>query len=404
MNRNKQTQRRERIRKVVEALIRTSGYVSSAVVVLIVIFLFREGTGLFFSKPIEDEYIVAVHPSNPIDELDGETIRQLHEKQITNWGELTDFQEEVFLFNLGNIDDYVTEQELGENFSLLPEVVSRYIEKERGILLVFPKSYLPEGAKLVELKNISLGTFVAGQNWYPTASPSPEFGALPLILGTFWVTLGAILLALPLGLAVAIYLAELSTDRLRDFLKPAIELLAGIPSVVYGFFGLVVVVPEIQQLFGVDVGETALAGSIMLAIIALPTIITVSEDALKACPRSLKEASLALGATKWETITRVVVPYGLSGVTAATILGVGRAVGETMTVLMVTGNAAVLPSSFLEPIRTLSATIAAELGEAPQGGLHYKALFMVGCVLFVITFSFNLLAEFIANKRKLKDR
>jgi phosphate transport system permease protein len=220
-------------------------------------------------------------------------------------------------------------------------------------------------------------------------------------LGTFLVTLVAILIALPLGLAVAIYLAELADERTRSYLKPAIELLAGIPSVVYGFFGLVVIVPLIKDLFGLSVGETALAGSILLAIIALPTIITVSEDSIKSTPRALKEASLALGATHWETITRVIVPYAINGISAAALLGVGRAVGETMTVLMVTGNAAVIPHSILVPVRTLSATIAAELGEAPQGGLHYQALFLVGCVLFIVTFAFNLFAEYIASRRNL---
>jgi phosphate transport system permease protein len=160
-------------------------------------------------------------------------------------------------------------------------------------------------------------------------------------------------------------------------------------------------VPLIKDLFGLSVGETALAGSILLAIIALPTIITVSEDAIKSTPRALKEASLALGATHWETITRVIAPYAINGISAAAILGVGRAVGETMTVLMVTGNAAVIPHSILVPVRTLSATIAAELGEAPQGGLHYQALFLVGCVLFIVTFAFNLFAEYIASRRNL---
>jgi phosphate transport system permease protein len=206
-----------------------------------------------------------------------------------------------------------------------------------------------------------------------------------------------------LGLAGAIYLSEVAHSTIRAFLKPAIEILAGIPSVVFGFFGLVVLVPFIQRTFHLAVGETALAGIIMLAIMSLPTVISISEDALSAVPRSYREASLALGATRWQTITQIVVPAGLSGVTAAAMLGVGRAVGETMTVLMVTGNAAQIPHSLLVPVRTLTATIAAELGEAPQGGLHYQALFAIGIVLFVITFLINLIADVVNTRYRRAD-
>ena len=177
------------------------------------------------------------------------------------------------------------------------------------------------------------------------------------------------------------------------------ELLAGIPSVVYGFFGLIIIVPLIQKAFNLPVGETALAGSIILAIMALPTIITITEDALQTTPRAMKEASLALGASHWQTIYRVVIPYSISGITAAAILGIGRAIGETMAVLMVTGNAAVIPGSFLEPVRTIPATIAAELGEAPQGGLHYEALFALGCILFILTLLVNLSVEYVSRKK-----
>ena len=229
-------------------------------------------------------------------------------------------------------------------------------------------------------------------------------GVLPLILGTIWVSLGAILIALPFGLATAIYMSEIANEKTRRILKPLVELLAGIPSVVYGFFGLVVVVPQIQQLFNLPVGETALAGSIILGIMALPTIITISEDALRTTPRAMKEASLALGANKWQTIHRVVIPYSSSGITAAAILGIGRAIGETMAVLMVTGNAAIIPHTFLEPVRTIPATIAAELGEAAQGGLHFKALFALGCILFIITMAVNLTVEFISSRKKFTNK
>jgi len=388
---------------VSEALIRASGWVTSAIVLLIVVFLFGEGLGLLRSRPIAEDLALAVRADNPVKNLSARQVRAIHEREITHWSAVGGPDLPITLLNLNNVERVVPTDSLGAEFARLPEQLERLVTHDAGVLLAFPPAYLPPSARALELDAIGAIDFLAGTQWYPTASPSPEFGALPLILGTFWVTLGAILLALPLGLAVSIYLAELADERWRGWLKPAIELLAGIPSVVYGFFGLVVVVPIVKSAFNLSVGETALAGSLLLAIIALPTIITVSEDALKSTPRALKEASLALGATHMQTITRVVVPYAIRGISAATILGVGRAIGETMTVLMVTGNAAVLPNSFLMPVRTLSATIAAELGEAPKGGLHYKALFLVGCVLFVITFAFNLLADYIASRRRLAN-
>lgn len=189
--------------------------------------------------------------------------------------------------------------------------------------------------------------------------------------------------------------------KTRNLLKPLIELLAGIPSVVYGFFGLVVIVPLIQKTLDLPVGETAFAGSVVLAIMALPTIITVAEDAMRTTPRAMKEASLALGATQWQTIYKVIIPYSISGITSAVVLGIGRAIGETMAVLMVTGNAAVIPTSLFEPVRTIPATIAAELGEAPAGGAHYQALFMLGAVLFLITLGLSIAVEYISSKRKI---
>ncbi len=171
---------------------------------------------------------------------------------------------------------------------------------------------------------------------------------------------------------------------------------------VYGFFGLVVVVPLIQKIFHLDVGETALAGSIILGIMSLPTIITISEDALRNVPNAMREASLAMGATKLQTIFRVTIPYAMNGITTAVVLGIGRALGETMAVLMVTGNAGNVTLNFLKPIRTIPATIAAELGEVPQGSIHYKALFVLGCVLFLFTMSINLYINFVAKKRILK--
>jgi phosphate transport system permease protein len=387
-----------------EAAIKTSGWVTSFIVLLMVFYLFREGVGLFTAKPVTEDYVIAVHSANPITKLEPKQLQLIHEKKIKNWKDVGGADQDIFILNMNNLDKYVKEGELGEGFSQLTKRLGDLANEHPGIIMAFPQQFLPSNVKALDLGTYSLGSFIGGTEWYPTTSPTPLFGALPLLLGTFLVTLGAIVVALPLGLAVAIYLAELADERVGSYLKPMIELMAGIPSVVYGFFGLVVIVPLIQGLFNLSVGETALAGSILLAIIALPPIITVSEDAIKAVPRNLKEASLALGATQWQTITRVVVPYAFNGISAATILGVGRAVGETMTVLMVTGNAAVIPQSFLVPVRTLSATIAAELGEAPQGGLHYKALFAVGCLLFLVTFAFNLLAQYVSQRSRMQPQ
>jgi len=398
--------RKDRLTPVAEALIKAFGYTSAVVVVLIIIFLFREGLGLFTSQPLAEDLVVAVPASNPVRTLSGPQLADLHNTPDMNWAAVGGPDAKVVLINIDNFDKKIkTRKFKADNIDHdLPLALDSVARALPGVLFVFPERFLKNvpGLVRVDVGSITVGSFLFGPNWQPTRSPVPEFGAVSLLAGTFLVTFLSILIALPLGLAVAFYLSELADDRLRNILKPMIELLAGIPSVVYGFFGLVVLVPLIQQIFDIDTGKSALAGAILLAVIALPTIITLSEDALKSTPRALKEASLALGATHWQTITKVVVPYAFSGIAAATILGIGRAFGETMTVLMVTGNSAFLPDSILSPVRTLSATIAAELGEAPQGGVHYKALFVVGIVLFLITFAFNMLADYIGRKSRIK--
>jgi phosphate transport system permease protein len=306
------------------------------------------------------------------------------------------------VFRLEDISNYYTEDQIGKNFENLSGCISNLTDSLSGIIACFPDKYLDKNFKgrQLESENIKFSEFLTGKEWFPTAQPVAQLGVLPLILGTLWVSLGAILLALPLGLATAVYMSEIASNNVRRFMKPLIELLAGIPSVVFGFFGLVIIVPLVQKTFNLAVGETALSGSIVLGIMALPTIITISEDAMRNTPRAMKEASLALGASKWQTIYKVVVPYSISGISSGAILGIGRAIGETMAVLMVTGNAAVIPHSILEPVRTIPATIAAELGEASSGGIHYKALFALGCILFVITLFINLSVEFISNRQK----
>jgi phosphate transport system permease protein len=250
------------------------------------------------------------------------------------------------------------------------------------------------------LKTVSLGHFLGGQLWYPISDPA-KLGVLPLILGSLVVTLGAVALAVPLGIAAAFYIAEVAPRRIRGILKSCVEILSAIPSVVLGFLGITLLVPFLKRFLGLPTGLTALAGSIMLAFMALPTIISISEDAINAVPREYKEGALALGATHWQTLHRVVIHGALPGIIAAAMLGIGRVFGETMAVMMVTGNAAVIPRGLLEPVRTLTATIAAEMGEAAKGSPHYSALFGIGVVLFLISFLINLTADlFLARNRK----
>ena len=389
------------LEKLVESALLISGSITSITILLIVIFLFKEASGLFNSPVIESGYVLAFNKANPVKKLSSYEIKEIFDGKITNWNEVGGKNQLIELVRLSDMTKYYTEEELGASFENIPAKASELTGKHPAIVLFLPKQYVAKNFNGTLLKQETLrpGDFFGGKEWYPTASPSPQYGLLPLLLGTIWVSLGAILLSLPFGIAVAVYLAEISTMRVRNILKPVIELLAGIPSVVYGFFGLVVVVPFLQSTFQLPVGETALAGSIILGIMSLPTIITVAEDAMRTVPRAMKEASLALGATHWQTIYKVIIPYSKSGITSAAVLGIGRAIGETMAVLMVTGNAAVIPHTFLEPVRTIPATIAAELGEASAGSGHYQALFALGCILFIITMVISISIEFIGRKK-----
>lgn len=389
------------IEKLVEGTLLISGSITSITILLIVIFLFKEASGLFNTPVIEEGYVLAMNKSNPVKKLNSYQIKEIFDGEITNWDEVGGKEEPIEVVRLSDMTNYYTEEELGAEFENIPAKASELTAKHPGILLFLPKQYVAKNfnGTLLDHETIHPGDFFGGKEWYPTSTPSAQFGLLPLLLGTLWVSLGAILLSLPFGIAVSVYLAEIASMRVRNILKPVIELLAGIPSVVYGFFGLVVIVPFLQKTFQLPVGETALAGSVVLAIMALPTIITVAEDAMRTVPRAMKEASLALGATQWQTIYRVIIPYAKSGITSAAVLGIGRAIGETMAVLMVTGNAAVIPHSLLEPVRTIPATIAAELGEAAAGSGHYQALFALGCILFVITLIISISVEFIGKKK-----
>jgi phosphate transport system permease protein len=241
--------------------------------------------------------------------------------------------------------------------------------------------------------------FFTGSQW----NPDNEFSVVPLLVSSALVALGSMLIAVPLGVLTAAYLAEVAPKKVQAVLKPVIEMLAAIPSVAIGFLGIVLVGPGLAHFFGIQNGLNALNGSVLLAIMALPTIITISEDAISAVPKSHREASLALGANRWETLFKVTLPAALPGLIAAVMLGLGRALGETMTVLMATGNAAAIPKGFLDSVRTITATIAIEMGEVPYQTTHYFALFAIAGLLFIITLRVNLLGEYFANRLRKFD-
>jgi phosphate transport system permease protein len=391
--------------RIIESILTVSGAITTITIFLIVIFLFRESFGLFKSPAVENGYSLCLNAANPVYSLKSVDIKKIFNYETENWMEVGGENQPIVIFRFEEVFSHYSDEELGTDYNLLPEKLGEIIASTPGIIAFLPTQFLPKGlpgVKILQGTSISPADFFGGQEWIPTATPAPQFGVLPLITGTLWVSLVAILIALPLGLGVAIYLSELASERVRKILKPMIELLSGIPSVVYGFFGLVILVPLVQKTFNLSVGETGFTGSVILAIMALPTIITVAEDAMRNTPRSIREASLALGATHWQTIYRVIIPYAASGISAAVVLGIGRAIGETMAVLMVTGNAAVIPTTLFEPLRTIPATIAAELGEAPTGGAHYQALFMLGSILFIITLVISITAEAISKRQPNK--
>jgi phosphate transport system permease protein len=244
---------------------------------------------------------------------------------------------------------------------------------------------------------VSVSDFIFGKYWYPT-DDAPDFGIFPLIVASLAVTAVASAISIPLGVMTALYLAEVASARLREWVKPVVELLAALPSVVIGFFGMVVVAPFLQEMFNLATGLNLFNAALMLGFMSIPTICSISEDAIFSVPTELKEASMALGATHWETIWRVIIPASISGISTAVILGMSRAIGETMVVLMVAGGAGMIPTSLFDPVRPMPASIAAEMAEAPFRGDHYYALFATGIVLFVFSLLFNLVADYMSNK------
>ena len=252
---------------------------------------------------------------------------------------------------------------------------------------------------LPALRQVALDSLLSDR-WYPVED---HFGILPLLGGSLLITLGATLIAVPFGIGTAVYLSEIAPRWLREILKPLIEVLGGLPSVVLGFLGMLILSPYLRILLDLPTGLSALAGAILLGGIAIPTMVSVAEDALDAVPKSYRDASLAMGATEWQTIWRVTLPAASSGVLTAIMLGVGRAIGETMTVMMVTGNAPILPRGlrdFLKPVRTMTATIAAEMGEVANGSTHYHVLFLIGILLFLISLIVNVIASAVVFRQK----
>ena len=267
-----------------------------------------------------------------------------------------------------------------------------------GIFLLLLSTAFPA------FREVRIGEFLSGKNWDPTSPEKAEYGILSMIASSLLVTAGALAIAVPVGLGVAAYLSDVARPRVREIVKPVVEILAGIPSVVVGFLGIVLVGPVLAKIFHTSHGLTALNGSLLLAVMSLPTIISISEDALKAVPAGYAEASLALGASRWQTLVRVKGPAALSGIVAAVMLGIGRAVGETMTVLMATGNARAFPTGLMSSVRTMTSNIAIELGEVPYYTTHYYALFAIGFTLFLMTFAINLVADVFLRKYQERER
>jgi phosphate transport system permease protein len=266
------------------------------------------------------------------------------------------------------------------------------------VILIF-LFLLKEGLSL--FKTVNFKDFLWGRNWSPISEPA-RFGILPLLLGSLFVSLGATVISIPIGIGSAIYIAEIAPPRIKEILKSAVELLAAIPSIVLGFIGMVTLVPWIKKMFNLPTGLTALSGAILLAFMAMPTIISIAEDSLYSIPKSYKEAAIAMGATHWQTIYRVILPAASSGILASVMLGIGRVIGETMAVMMVTGNAPLIPKSLLSPVRTLTATIAAEMGEVVSGSEHYFSLFAIGIILFIISFVINVTSDLFLHRERIR--
>ena len=366
---------------VAKILFTVAGFVSVVIMALIVLFLLKEGVGFFFRKEISSFRVTITRQSSRVlefryEEGKGPQNYLIHEK------------------GPGIMDIFGGDPKANQTFQ---KKLKAAFDQIRG------GKDQPRPRLRVEISTSSsfapskLAGFIGGSLWYPSHE-QPEFGMLALLLGSLAVTLVSALIAAPLGMGMALYLSEVASPRLRRLIMPLVELLTSIPSVVLGFLGMVILVPFLQNQLDIPSGLNLTSAAVMLALMAIPTIVSISGKALLNVPRELKEASLALGATRWETLVTVTLPGAFSAMMAATILGMSRAMGETMVVLMVAGGAARIPEGLFDSVRPLPFAIAAEMGETPVGGDHYLALFALGLVLFLVTLGFNLLAAYISRR------
>jgi len=380
----------------------------------IAFFLFREAAPTF-TKPYANSihtFVPVVHRDNPVwkKSIKRDKLRDVFAGKITDWKELGGDEGGILVVSYSEttregkrwLDELLGGGSLAPGATRVEsarEMKRTIIRNKKAAIGFLDREETGRGVKEFRLvRRVGPVEFLFGRAWYPPPNEPPSFQTFPIIFASIVVTFFAAIIAIPLGVGCAIYMSEIAHPRTNEILKPVIELFAALPSVVIGFFGMVVVAPLLQKHFDIPNGLNLSNASILLAFMAVPTIASVSEDALRAVPQNLKEASYALGATRWETTWRVVVPAALSGISAAVILGLARSIGETMVVLMVAGGAAMIPTGLFDPVRPMTAAIAAEMGEAPRGGMHYHALFAIGVTLFILTFCFNLLADFISKR------
>jgi len=373
-------------------VVQAAGWTTLLVLIGLAVFLFREGLPVLTRTPYEG-MAFAVHPSNPVTRLQAEAIRSLLRGQKT-WAELGGPAAPVVPVYLGNLERYGP----AHRDPVLWRRVLDSLAGQEGVLFALPPEFLPAHTRRLEVSWNPWVELFGTLRWSPTYEPLPSVGVWPLLVGSLWVSLIGLLVVVPVGLAMAIYAVEFLPRPLYYPVKILWELLSGLPSVVVGFWGLVVLVPWIKEVFHLEAGETALTAGLILGWMTLPLMASLTEEALSAMPTLLVEASYGLGATQWQTILRLKLPYVLPSLAAAVLLSAGRILGETMVVLIVSGNAPVLALTPLQPVRTLPATLAAELGEAPVGSYHYHVLFLLGGILFLLTLALNLTAYFIQKR------
>jgi len=400
----------DRAEPAVEWTIRLCGWSAIVFVFAIFIFVFSEGVPIFFAK----EQIAKVASDGPYNDLvfraasgaeefeGAELVFRKKPGQAASLAYDAAFRKLTIDYDPGvsTAQDVVAAAEANEELAASMTVFSE------------PADFPAEGGKprndgsgplapregvtaMTSQSTLTLGSFFGSRHWRPTSYYNPQYGILTLLVGTASVTVLAMVLAVPLGLGAAVYVSEFCSGKWKETLKVVIELLAAIPSVVWGFVGIMVLSPIILSLTNASSGINLLNGGIILALMSVPIIVSVGEDALKAVPDSYREAAISMGANRWEIVYRVLFPAAKNGLLAAVLLGVGRAIGETMAVLMATGHADSIPRSLVDPVCTLTATIAAELGEAPKGGDHYRVLFVIGILLFVIAMFVNLVADLV---------